>query len=841
MHHTNPKIGTLFSSLLFATTAYATSFNVGCYNIRFINDGDTGETAWASRKEYVAKTITDNNYDIIGINEMRSGQQRNDMLSMLPEYTFVGWGSDSATDSLSGTVNSVLFRTDKFELLDEGHFFLSKNIERPQISWDCSTNKRLTVWAKLKVKETGEILFYFITHLDHQGSDARNEGARINMEQIRKITGHYPAIITGDHNSSTTRYPFYDLFTAYMKDARKVSTTAFPWSKDGTLCKWDPTNTSGTRIDYIWVKGATVNTYNHINETYGRSMTPSDHFPIIANITLDEYVEEHTRYVDASASVDGDGSISSPFNTLQKAIDNTCTGDTIYVAEGDYAITETEELSGKNATINVSHSLTIIGGYNRDFTSVTGRSKVNGNKEVYRVMTVQPSCALELSNFEISGGNASETVTSGAGIACLGSRCILDNVVVRDNYAKGSGGGVYAAGQLVCNGCQFINNTAISNGGAFYTNYTGATLWWRYTIDGCYFEGNTANQGSAGYISGFSWAYIGQNTFSNNIAKHSGTLSLGGVAIESRATIVNNTFVNNSINASAGAINEIKGGSAIFARVAAATTIAIINNTIVGNHATCGDEAPEDFHGAAINIYSGTPYIYSNIIICNTTNAANGADVYNDGETTTTRFNLYTTAESTNYTLNRDDLKGSSTEAALNNAAKMYGCSVENGVLKPELSWESNIFPVLALKSSYFGDDAINILPYAFYNESMLHGDVDNNLDTSDKLINDQRGLPKNIDSTGYLGSYEYGKMSSIESIFSPENKSTVTVSMVDGSIVLSSNEQINNVALYTISGMRCINIGTLPIGNSEISTTNLATGVYIITWNGGAKRVFIR
>lgn len=36
-------------------------------------------------------------------------------------------------------------------------------------------NKRFAVWAKLRVKETGELFYYFITHLDHLGSDARNE------------------------------------------------------------------------------------------------------------------------------------------------------------------------------------------------------------------------------------------------------------------------------------------------------------------------------------------------------------------------------------------------------------------------------------------------------------------------------------------------------------------------------------------------------------------------------------------------------------------------------------------------------------------------------------------
>ena len=84
-----------------------------------------------------------------------------------------------------GTVNAVLFRTDKFDLLEEGHYFLCTDPSKSLISWDNSSgNKRFAVWAKLRVKETGELFYYFITHLDHLGSDARNEGTRINIEKV---------------------------------------------------------------------------------------------------------------------------------------------------------------------------------------------------------------------------------------------------------------------------------------------------------------------------------------------------------------------------------------------------------------------------------------------------------------------------------------------------------------------------------------------------------------------------------------------------------------------------------------------------------------------------------
>ena len=836
------KIVALLFAVLLPFGVDGSSFNVGCFNIRFLTSSDQGELSWYNRKAYVARTITHFGYDIIGINEMSAGEQRDDMISLLPEYTFVGWGSDSATDPLVGTVNSILFRTDKFELLDEGHFFLSQNIDKPQISWDCSRNKRLTVWAKLKVKESDEILYYFLTHLDHQGSDARNEGARINMEKIREITGHYPAIITGDHNSSAIRYPFYDLFSAYMEDARKESVTPFPWTKDGTLCKWNPATKDGTRLDYIWVKGATVNTYNHIDETFGRDVTPSDHFPIIANITLKKYVADHSRYVDASASDDGDGSLASPFNTLQRAIDSTCCGDTIFVAEGDYTVTESGRLTGKKATVNVTHSLTIIGGYNRDFTEVIGRSRISGNRDVYRVITVQKPYALELSNFEVSGGRATDNteITTGAGIGCLGSRCVLDNVIIRDNEAKGNGGGVYAAGQLICNECMFVNNISGGNGGGYYTHYSNDKLWWRHTVNRCYFDGNKAIQGSAGYHGGFSWAYVGQSTFSGNQATHSGTVSVCGTVYDSRATFVNNTFVNNKVTASAGAINEIKGGAAIFVRLSESSPVTFVNNTIVGNHVTCdvSGNVPSDFHGAAFNIYSGTPYLYSNIIVCNTTDASNGGDVYAGDGGADTRFNLYSCDSGVNFKTHADDIIAATYGDAVSRIYGMLDCKVEDGNVVPNLSDEDDMVPVVKLKSNLFGDDHIDVVPYAFYNEKMLNGDVDNNQGLNDKLVYDQRGFRKNIDGTGSIGAYEYGKMSGIESNYSDLSDTAISVRIIDGYLEIITGQPVHALSLYSLTGGKIMDINELEIGRNIVDLSMLHPGIYIVAWEDGVLRI---
>ena len=845
----------LLSTIPTVSVANTTTLNVGCFNIRFKTTADQGELSWDNRKSYVARTIIDFKYDIVGVNEMNAGSQQEDMKSLLPEYSFVEWGGNSSTVPNQGTVNAVLFRTDKFDLLEEGHYFLCTDPSKSLISWDNSSgNKRFAVWAKLRVKETGELFYYFITHLDHLGSDARNEGTRINIEKVRSISGHYPAIICGDHNSSAIRYPFYDLCSAYLSDSRKVSEAPFPWPKDGTLCKWDPEKKDGTRLDYVWVKGMKVHTYNHINETFGRGVTPSDHFPVIVSISLMPFVASHTRYVDINAADGGDGSKSAPFRNIQEAVDATCNGDTIYVAQGHYSVTESELLKGRSATLNIPHSLDIFGGYDSTFKEVTGSTvlsgDINGNDEIadgvltgneenaYRVVTVQKYCALTLCNFEIVGGNANGSVTTGAGIAGLGSPLIINNVIIRDNQSTGQGAGIYAAGQLLCTGCRFIRNISSANGGAYFTAYAGVELWWRYAMTGCYFSENEAIQGSAGYHSGYSWAYLGYNTYACNKATYGGTVSLNGTAYASKTTLVNNTFVNNRIEATGGVINEIKGGSAVYANLNAASTLSIVNNTIVGNHASCykNGTPTADFYGAAVHIYNGTPFIFNNVIAGNRSTSIYTGDVYNAGQPATTGYNIFSSTDNIGITPAETDILGTSVDASILLLGNMLESNIVEGDIVPVLALNGGSIETVKVKRRFFGSNAINVLPASQFEEKLLKGDVDNTIELRDKLIFDQRGVERSTDGTSSIGAYEYGKGGT------GITETTITTSPVqtyqNGPILyLSAAMVLQDVRIFSMTGSTVIHLGEVNAGETPVNISRLYPGVYILSWKGGTTR----
>ncbi len=759
-----------------------TTLNVGTYNIRCPSNGDTGERDWNVRKPAVVQTVKDNAYDIIGLNECHGGAILSYLEEQLTDYTFVKYSDLKNPGTTSENFNPILFLKAKFDLLDSGVYHLATDLTKPTISWDNSANNyRFTVWAKLKVKATGEILYYFETHLDHYGNDARNEQARINMEQIRKISGAYPVIISGDHNSSKVRIPFFNLMSSYMQDARTAAkTTVGIENGDGTLSKhtvnskdfWDPDYHSGSRLDWIWVRGATVDTYKTINATYGRTQTPSDHFAIQATVTLDDYNPTRVFRLPNTGNIND-------------VIAQAGVGDTILVEAGRLTVPGT----GKTATVKVNKSLTIIGGYNSDFTEVTGLTELSGDTKgndiydnfsisntsdnVSHLITVTQGCALELANFNLHGGNAPQggATAQGGAIYSQGSLVHLDNCTIHDNVAYSNGAGVYCAGQINATNCRFYNNVSLyGSGGALYSPANSSELFWRYSIKNSVFNGNKAAMGSACFTGSFSQLHVSGCTFYNNYATNAGTYYASRSGYASKVCFANNTFANNVMNGTVAAGLpgiDTRGGSAILLTLSGEeTAVALVSNTIVGNSASCLSDgtAPDNFYGAAVQVTTdATVRLYNNIIAGNVSNASTGGDVYLTNTVhVDTQRNVYSSAANCHMNFSDNDYHMSDYASAVKALATMLDGSVTDGNFTATLTDEGNT-PVVAVKSLAYGTKYINDVPADNYSESRFCGDADDDGDRVSVLTTDQRGCARNMNGLSVRGAYEYGVQSGID------------------------------------------------------------------------------
>lgn len=810
------------------------NLTLGTYNIRYRTlvdktDDPTTNKYWDARADNVARTIRDGAFQVVGLNEL-TDDARYDGHTMLqdmkrnfpePEWGFVM--EDNKPGHNESTVVAVMYKTDIVEEVEHGKFWLAPNPGAYDSDvYDSGNFGRMTLWVKFRVKSTGDIFYFFQTHLHHQGNMAKDQGSRLNVEYARRIAGGYPVFICGDHNSTIDRKPFYDLYDAYFDDSRLAAEKVN--GQEGTCNVW----TGGTlkRLDYVWVHGAEVHSYSTIENKYDKNFYPSDHFPIVLNVTLGEPLKNRVRHVAEDAAEGGDGSAKSPFRSLQEAIDSSVDGDTIRVAAGTYYPTYTT--TGKNpyTTFNIDRSLTIEGGYNDDFSAVTGVSvfsgdlngdNTTGDGDAAHVFTVGKKAALELSDAVVESGFSKGT--NGAGIWCQGPRVVLDRVTVRNNISRSLGAGVYAYGQIIARNCTFENNETTGNGGAIYADYSNSTMWWFHHISDCRFTGNKALGGAAMYIAGSLWINIMNNTFDTNTSTSRGVVTLAGNKISTVATIANNTFAGNTMSASNSAA---LGGSAILildmktnsGETSPAATVSIINNTIVNNECRFneGVSVPDTFHGAAVQTSNAIQLYLNNNIIAGNYSAGPNADVYlADGTAlmkANSKYNLFGSTGSISFSKEYSDIVTSDpTNVAAFLAGALEG-RIENGRFIPHLAMNGGPTPTVRMTEPSFGGKALNCIKKTNFNESNVHADFD-----ADRQIRkytvaaDQRGIERDFTNKACIGAYEWRES---------DNSGVVTV-----------DTPANDVpaVYYNLQGMR---------------VDNPTTGIYIRVHGNRSEKILI-
>lgn len=839
-------ISCCFASVLVAAPVY----RMGSYNIRGKNDSDTGDKSWDVRNVYVVKNIVDHDFDVIGLQENST-----DMLPDLEEllgdaYANHSWGAGSASDNRSGTHTTVVYKADKFTLLDKGQFFLAEDPTAPGLPFDTAV-RRITVWVKLQNKETGEIFFYFSTHLDHKGEFARAETARLNVRKMQEIAGDYPAFIVGDFNAYYDEKAMYNTFNAYFNDSRKTTQSA-PVGPGATFGPWDPTLSGGEPIDYVFCNRVNVLSYETITEDFGRGVTPSDHLPILITCTLQEGAEAGKWYVSASASGAGDGSKEAPFASLQEALDAASKQDTIYMTAGTFYPVEAGSLTGRQATMNVSTGVYIRGGYNADFSAVTGKTVLSGDlghndvidetgrvvsgteENACHVVTVADSCFLDLGNVEISGGYADLSGSnSGGAIYSEGIDLVLRDVCLTDNYASGYGGAVYTRGNLTAERTIFARNRSGLQGGAFYLMSPG----WRTDIDHSYFEQNRSVQGSAGYSDGVVLSRVRGNTFAGNVSNRNGVYTQTGSSIYMNSVFVNNTFVNNRLTATSSALaDKSNGGAAIYFN-AASGVLNLVNNTITGNTDSCytaSGTPSANFKGSALHVLAGKVKLVNNIIAGNFSSAETAGEIYlaESAKLLTSTYNLYGAADRMNITAKTNDMVSLSYERSVQDLQGTLNSEIVDGKLVPRLTDNGGFAPTVQVKSVACGNNNLNVLKAAALREATFYIDIDGNGKYTDQLTVDGRGVERRSGDS-MIGAYEYTGESGVETTVSSGG---IDLYVSGHHLYMKADTPVVRYAIYDSTG--CRQAGGEAVSGEPIDISSLPVGVYVVNADDLSGRV---
>ena len=246
-------------------------------NVRYLAPTDVIYKSWFYRARLMREDIELVSPDIVGFQEV-TGVHYDYLLHILEGYDSTITYRDNSWFSEGCP---IFYRTDRYEKVDGGTFWLSETPDEMSKSWD-SSHYRIATYLILRDKTTGEELVVFNTHLDNKSQEARIEGIRLVVDKIREF-GDLPAILMGDLNAT----PSSETILSTKDDFDDAHDSAASHDEGATYHDWGR-DTDRERIDYILLSKAdfAVSEYRIVDN--GRSgQYSSDHAPIYVKIRLD--------------------------------------------------------------------------------------------------------------------------------------------------------------------------------------------------------------------------------------------------------------------------------------------------------------------------------------------------------------------------------------------------------------------------------------------------------------------------------------------------------------------------------------------------------------------------
>lgn len=243
------------------------------FNIRCCDDPDGNSIA--ERAPRLSKITSLFDADLIGFQEYRPGWEKYIEEFYSPEYEmFNKYRSEEELES-----SPILWKRDKFELIDKGFFWLSDTPKKESRGWDELYNcYRMCVYVILKHKASGKVFTFMNTHFGF-GDRGQIASADLIYEYSKKISDN-PTFITGDFNMIPSSKG-YSAMTKHFTDVNAVTANNLRTTYHG----YHP-ETTDEHIDYCFTDDKITPISQQIIDNTVDGKYPSDHYGLYIEIKL---------------------------------------------------------------------------------------------------------------------------------------------------------------------------------------------------------------------------------------------------------------------------------------------------------------------------------------------------------------------------------------------------------------------------------------------------------------------------------------------------------------------------------------------------------------------------
>lgn len=264
------------------------SVRIGTYNL-WRSDLGKDDYRWEVRKDRLAQSIIDNGFDIFAGEEVDTAMFRElpgIVASKGGKYSWFTFSPYDKDGKGSMKAQALIYRSDRFQVIEDHHFWFSETPDEMSSAWDEKKFKRGACCFIMRERKSGTRFFVMVSHMP-LGREANYEAAKIILERAAKYNpDNLPAVFIGDLNTRQERNSS-ELLRSYWTDS---FLTDIPHEGPrGTFNSHDVTRDMDTaiRIDYIYYRGEGIVPRKYVvNDRKYDGFYASDHCPVYVDFTI---------------------------------------------------------------------------------------------------------------------------------------------------------------------------------------------------------------------------------------------------------------------------------------------------------------------------------------------------------------------------------------------------------------------------------------------------------------------------------------------------------------------------------------------------------------------------